>query len=287
MKLDCKLFNYADDNHLCYDSKNVIELKKTLETDTAKAIAWCLYNYMDVNPNKFQTLVLDRKRDTSFSLSVQNNIILPNKYVNVLGVTLDNCLKLDVHVTNICKKASRQINALRRIRRFLNEKSRILVYKSFIASNFNYCPLSYIFCDKKSIRKLEKLQERALRIVFTDENASYEDLLKRGNFLPLSALRFKHLAIELFKCIHGQNPRYLNDLFQEQSNDYDMRSINRLKQPKFYTYKYGFRSFRYYGAKFWNMLPNQVKCANDLNEFKRNITKWCYTNDFNNFEISF
>ena len=80
--------------------------------------------------------------------------------------------------------------------------------ESFISSNFNYCPVAWMFCGKKNLVKLEKLQERALRFVFCDATASYEDLMERGNFLPLSVYRIRCLGIEVFKCFHGLNPAF-------------------------------------------------------------------------------
>ena len=213
VKMNCEIANYADDNHLYYAHHCDIALKNTLEMDTNSAIAWFINNNMEANPDKFQSIILGRKRDMLIPISVQNDIIMPTSSIKVLGVTLDDRLKFDVHISNICKSASRQINALKRLSRYLDEKSRVLIYKSFIASNFNYCPVSWMFCGRKNANKLEKLQERALRFVFNDINGSYTDLLKRGNFLSLSAYRIRSLAIEVFKCYKDINPLYLNELF--------------------------------------------------------------------------
>ena len=97
---------------------------------------------MDANPRKFQSIVLGRKRNISFSISVQENLIVPTDNIKVFGATLDDHLKFDAHITNICIAASRRINALKRLAKFLNERNRVLIYKSFISSNFNYCPVT-------------------------------------------------------------------------------------------------------------------------------------------------
>ena len=122
----------------------------------------------------------------------------------------------------MCKKASRQINEPKGISKFLTQDSRKSIYRSFIAANFNYCPISWIFCGKKNTSKLEKLQERALRLVFCDQTATYDDLLKRGNFLSLKAFRTRCLAVEVYKCVHGLNPTYINDLFTEPFANYNL-----------------------------------------------------------------
>ena len=277
MNMTCEIANYADDNHLYYENKCHDVLKNVLENDVNTATVWFDNNYMCANPDKFQSIILDRDGKQSLSISVQDNTIFSDPSIKVLGIVLDNKLKFDEHVSQMCLKASRQINALKRISKYLDEKCRILVYKSFISSNFNYCPVSWMFCGKTNLNKLEKLQERALRFVFHDATSPYETLLERGNFLSLSVYRVRCLAIEVFKCVHGNNPAYLNNLFKQSNLKYNLRDSSRLEQPKFYTFTYGLRSFRYYGSKLWNILPHWVKNTKDLNVFKKNITEWCHS----------
>ena len=90
-----------------------------------------------------------------------------------------------------------------------------------------------MFCGWRNATKLEKSQERALRFVFMDSDSSYMDILKRGNFLSLSAYRIRNLAMEIFKCFHGMNPMYLNNLFCKRGIKYNLRDKTLLEQPKF------------------------------------------------------
>ena len=142
-----------------------------------------------------------------------------------------------------------------------------------------------LFCGKKNTSKLEKLQERTLRLVFCDQNSSYDDLLKRGNFLSPKAYRIKCLAVEVFKCVHGFDPTYLNSLFTEPLANYNFRDRRRLNQPRFHTYKYGFKFLRYSGSKLWNSIPRAIKNTDDINEFKKNITEWCQTCELSELEM--
>ena len=138
--------------------------------------------------------------------------------------------------------------------------------------------MAWLFCGSKNSNKLEKLQERALRLVFDDFSSSYEFLCERANNLPLSFYRVRFLGIEMYKCIKETNPTYLNDLFCEQTSDCQLRDSSRLIQPKFNTFKFGFKSFRYFGAKLWNVLPVDIKQSGSLSIIKTRITKWCHSN---------
>ena len=82
--------------------------------------------------------------------------------MKVLGITLDPKLKFDAHISTLSRRASQQINILKRLSKFLTLESRILVHNYFISANFTYYPVTWMFCGKQNIQKLEKLQERAL-----------------------------------------------------------------------------------------------------------------------------
>ena len=111
---------------------------------------------------------------------------------------------------------------------------------------------------------MEKIQERALRFVYSDFTSSYDDLLKKGNHQTLYLSRLRNIAIEVYKICNGYSPKYLCDLIETKSTPYNIRSKHNLIQPKCKTVTYGLNSFRYKGPKIWNQLPNQLKDAISL-----------------------
>ena len=267
--------NYADDNHLYNSNEDLNVLKNVLENDTAVAIKWFEDNYMNANADKFHSMILNRKGNIDTSIYVGDIKLSSEDTVNVLGITLDSKLKFDAHVSILARRASQQINVLKRMSKFLSLDSRHLVYNSFISSNFTYCPVAWMFCGRKNVSKIEKVQERALRFVYDDHVSPYTSLLSRGNFLSLSMFRIYFLAIEVFKCVKQTNPPYLNCLFTKCEVKYNLRDSDLLLQPKFKTFTYGYKSFSYFGAKVWNTLSSNVKSCNTLSAFKRELKKWC------------
>ena len=71
--------------------------------------------------------------------------------VKLLGVTIDYLLNFDLHVSNICKKAARQINVLLCLSKFLTIETKILIYKSFIKSSFNFVHLCGTFAQNLAL----------------------------------------------------------------------------------------------------------------------------------------
>ena len=154
-----EIANHADDNHLYSEDKCYNVLRSVFGNDVLSATTWFDNNYMCTNPEKFQSIILSRGDQQSLSISVQDDTILSDTTIKVLGVTLDNRLKFDKHVSTLGMKASRQINALKRLSKYLDENCRIMIFKSFISPNFNYCPVSWMCCET-NLNKLEKCKRR-------------------------------------------------------------------------------------------------------------------------------
>ena len=87
------------------------------------------------------------------------------------------------------------------------------LFHAFVSSNFNYCPTIWHFTSKSSTMKIEKVHKAALRVVYNDYTTSYSGLLDMSNRTPLFLARLKGLLIEVFKCIRGLNPEFMNTIF--------------------------------------------------------------------------
>ena len=105
------------------------------------------------------------------------------------------------------------------------EKCRILM-KTFIESQFNYCPLIWMFYSRIINNKINRLHERPLRmIVYSDFKSSFEGLHMKGNSFSIHERNIQILAIEIYKFLHGLSPSFLNNAFHKNiSNSYDLRS---------------------------------------------------------------
>ena len=102
--------------------------------------------------------------DIKFYLN--GNAILCENEVKLLGVPIDCQLKFNTHISEICRKTSRQLNVLKRIGKQLSKLGRLTIYHSYIMSNFNYCPVVWHFCEESNTKQMEKIQERALRFIY-------------------------------------------------------------------------------------------------------------------------
>ena len=158
--------------------------------------------------------------------------------------------------------------------RTLNVQDKLKLFQAFILSQFNYCPLVWHFCSVSNMKKIEKIQARALRYVYNDFHSSYFDLRARSSRPLMYVQRLRGLMIEVFKIINKEGPTYLHDMITVKETHYNVRNFKTLQQPKYKTIKYGFNSFRYHGAMLWNLLDNEFKKSVTVKDFKNMISKW-------------
>ena len=107
---------------------------------------------MNVNPDKFQVILLDKRGsdNTNTKVKIGNEKIKSTTSVKLLGVHIDNKLNFNHHISKLCKSAGNQLNALTRLKSFLGLKERKDLVDSFIYSIFHCCPLIWMFSLKKN-----------------------------------------------------------------------------------------------------------------------------------------
>ena len=250
---------------MSYSDKCLDTTNEVLVTESITCIDWFGNNKMQANPDKFQAIVLGKLGfENCKSPNTGDTEIKCEDSVKLLGVTFGYMLHFDVHSSNICKKAARQISVLLRLSKFLSLETKVLIYKSFIRSNFNLCPLVWQFCSKTSSDKMEKLQYRALCLVFNDFNSYYEALLEKVKMPSLHISRIRLIAMETFKILHKMAPVYLQDLVCYKNSAYSFRYENLVDLPRVRTTKFVKSTFCYEAAVVWSSLPNELRKVEDF-----------------------
>ena len=81
-------------------------------------------------------------------------------------------------------------------------------------SNFNYCPLVWMFSNATSLKKLENLLKRALRFLYNNYQLTYEELLDKTNKSTRNVKRLRFLCVEIYKTINNLNPSFMKQIFE-------------------------------------------------------------------------
>jgi hypothetical protein len=266
------LTNYADDNTLYFSDPNESKIRKVLYDETIISITWFEQNCMAANPDKFQAIFLG-KGVSQECIEIKKIKITPEKYVKLLGVLIDNQLNFDTHVSEICKKTSKQLNALKRLSFCMNISSKMAIFRSYIISCMSFCSVVWHFCGKMNTMKIEKIQERALRTVYLDYYSSYENLLIKAKISTLKNVRFVNTVIVVFKIMNNLAPSYLDTLIETRNCKHNIRSGEMsLVLPSMSNTKYGLHSFMYSAPRLWNKLKLDYRTSKTLILFKKRLT---------------
>ena len=227
-------------------------------------------NHMKANPGKCHLLISTKSPEV---VSVDGIKITSTTAETLLGITIDSELSFENHLSAICNKVSRNINALGRIANYMALEKRRTVMKTFIESQFNYCPLIWMFHSRTINKKTHRLHERALSIVYSDFRSSFEGLPMKDISFLIHERNIQILTIEIYKFLNGLSPSFLNNVFHQNiSNSYDLRNREELysRNPK--TVRYGTETISYMAPKIWSKVSETIKMSSSLQSIK---TKTC------------
>ena len=167
---DANLTMYADDHQMYAKGTDHETVGRSLKTHGRQALTWYSKNYLKANPDKFQSLIINpRKLDKNKSdtvLNIDDRNIIKTEKIKLLGVYIDDKLEFTEHIRELCIKASQKVGVLSRLRNLIPCKAKLLLYKTFILPHLTYCHLTWQFCRSSDKRKLERIQERALRAIY-------------------------------------------------------------------------------------------------------------------------
>ena len=128
------------------------------------------------------------------------------------------------------------------------------------------------FSSCESIRKIEKIQKRCLRIILNDYESDYETLLRKSNKPTMEIRRLRTLAVEIFKTLNEINPPYMKNIFTPKENSKVKQNHIIVKRTN--TSRFGTQRLRSLGPKIWNKLQSNVKSETSFPKFKERIKTW-------------
>ena len=263
--------SYADDNTPYCTSHDIQTTINTLQDLSAKLLDWFSKNSMKANAGKCHLLLSENIKHVARINHIQ---IENDTSEKVLGVTIDSDLKFDIHVNNLCKKATQKLNALAQISGYMDSSKKRTIMKAFITSHFSYCPLVWMFHSKEINNKINRIHERSLRLVYSDKTSTFKELLDKDKSVSVHHKNIQVLATEIYKTVNGLAPTIMNSIFEIKNIEYNLRNKNNFKSRRISSVRYGIDSLTYLGPKIWNIALEDIKKSESLHVFKTKITKW-------------
>ena len=161
---------------------------------------------------------------------------------------------------------------LSRITPFMKISKRHVLINSFFISQFNYCPL---MLHSRSINnKINRLQERVLRIVYNDFKSSFKNLLEKDGTVSIHVKNLQKLSTEMFKISKNFSVPPMSELFYYKVNHCDLRNPYEFSIPNVNSVFHGQASIKYLSPIIWQLVPSKFKDLNTASAFKAAIRKW-------------
>lgn len=232
---------------------------------------WCSLNRLSINSKKTKYVLFNRRREYArnhtIDLSINSDRLKGvDKYIS-LGVTLDNTLSYKPHIDRTVIGCSQRLFTLSKIRKYIPVHVATLIYKALVMSKLGYGYVLCIGAQKNVLNRLQKLQNRALRVCFcASRYTSNFELHLKTHILPVS-LRGK---LELYKIMYKRMQALtVNQTITSEENPGNVHPMTRyasarspiFEKPRSSKYM---ESVTYQGPKLWADLPGHLK---NLNHF--------------------
>ena len=228
---------YADDTSLYFKSKNLFRLNEALNEDLSRLDAWLISNKFSLNVAKTQSMLASTKaKRKAIDKSNQNLQVKINgtelevvSKIKYLGVLLDNSLDWKDQVRAVSLKVSRGLGILKHTKKFLRLSALKSLYTSIIEPHFRYYCSVWGCAGTTEINRLQKLQNRAAKIV---ANSSFDtpsnQLIEKLGWKTINELIDLESKTMVFRSLNELAPPYLCSLFRKnsQSTSYRLRNTS-------------------------------------------------------------
>ena len=271
----------ADDTSISIPASSLPELELVLNTELANLHEWLNVNKLSLNIAKTELMLIGSRQRLasttighSLTVQIEGHEIDRVPHTKSLGLYINQNLSWYKHVNKTAKIISSGMGALKRLRPFICDDTTILLYRALIEPYFDYCCPVWDGLSNELADKLQKLQNRAIRVITkSDYYSSATALRSKLGWDNLCTRREKQKLKTMFKTLNDQSPEYLKGLFKLFSTDYGLRNCdNKLALPKPRT-DFLKRSFCYSGAHLWNSLPSNVRAIRSFTNFRNEIDR--------------
>ena len=273
---------FADDSSIYRCSTDVPQLNREINEDLEKLDEWLMGNKLSLNVAKTHSMLIAFQQkhkslahsDIRVDPKIREREIEIRSKAKYLGVLLDENLNWREHIRTVSAKASRAVGFLKYSKQYLSLTAVKILYTIIVEPHFQYCCSVWGCCNATEIQLLQKLQNRAARIV---TNSSFDAVIKPMfeslGWKTIQQLMDRQSKIVTFKFLKSLAPKYLCELFNRNSacSSGNLRNTNTdVWLPRKNTV-IGQKAFSFRGANIWNSLSTKAKLAPSLYKFKENL----------------
>ena len=202
---------YADETSLCHQALSMTQLNGAINNDLKRLDTWLQGNKLSLNVAKTHSMLITTKQkrnvlkssNQNLELNIRSNELDVVQKTKYLGVQIDCSLDWKEQIKAVTAKVSRAIGFLKHATKFLPRVTLENLYIGIVEPHLRYCCSIWGCCGSSEINQLQKLQNRAARIV---TNSSFDTpsrpLIERlgwGTIQQLISNESKTMVFKSFK----------------------------------------------------------------------------------------
>ena len=122
---------------------------------------------------------------------------------------------------------------------------------TFSNSQFNCCPLTWMFNSRTHNREINRLHERCICIFYSDKQSALSDLLEKDGFVFIHMSNIQYLNTEMFQVNRNLPQPIMNDIFTQKNNSrYNLRQFSEFSRPIVKSTYHGSEVLHFYNQKY-------------------------------------
>ena len=270
---------FADDAKIMKVIKDENDCKE-LQDDIDKIYAWSQRWKLEFNARKCHAMEIGKsKKRPSWNYKMGGETVTKSKEEKDLGVIIQDTLSPERHINNIFGSTYNLLSNIRVAFNYL-DKDNIMMKKiitGMVRPKMEYAAVVWAPHKKKDIKKLERIQRVATKMVTELKDLSYEERLEEMGLPTLQERRERGDLITMFKLVNNMEKVDRDDLVpqMEEGERRTRGHGKKIKKGRCLSdiKKY---SFPYRTIDKWNDLKEEVVAANSVHMFKEKLDKYGY-----------
>ena len=208
ISVDCNML--ADDTTLHKSGKDM-QIRSNMQDSLDQVSNWCDNNHMVINPIKTKSLTVATRQKHQLSplpldLVLNGAKIYQVSEHRVLGITIDNKLRWNSHINNVCKTVSRRVFLLSKLRYIVDIDTRQLFFNAHIKPHIDYASVVWDGCSDVLKKRFNSLHRRTVKLILPDTTLTTDQKLKEMRIMSLQKQLEYNKGLFMYRLLSNEAP---------------------------------------------------------------------------------
>ncbi len=258
---------YADDTAIVFSHTDFKQIEQVLNSELGKVKSWLDKHKLTLNTKKTKYMIFGTEKRLhkvrKMSIAIGGEELERVKTFKYLGVHLDEAMTYKEHISKVVKKISSRIGAVSRVVKYISLDHRKMLFNAIILPHFDYCSQVWSNASKTTLDTLVKLQKRGGRmLVGAPKRTPTVEVFRELKWTSITTRWQQQKLAMVYRVSKDDGPEYMKDYFTEvnDTHKYETRMATNgsYTLPKV-SNDSGKRTFKYSGAREWNLLPESIR----------------------------